>query len=47
MNKKYVLASNTSMSLQTALAADVLLAEGQFLHEEQTLNKANNIKNVT
>jgi hypothetical protein len=28
---------NTSTSLQTTLAADAHLAEGQFLHEEQTL----------
>jgi hypothetical protein len=30
------------MSLQT-LAADAHLAEGQFLHEEQTLNKAKSL----
>jgi hypothetical protein len=30
--------ANTSMSLQTTLAADVHLAEGQILLEEQTLN---------
>jgi hypothetical protein len=29
---------NTSASLQTTLAADAHLAEGQFLLEEQTLN---------
>jgi hypothetical protein len=29
-------APNTSTSLQTTLAADAHLAEGQFLHEEQT-----------
>jgi hypothetical protein len=34
------LAPNTSTSLQTVLAADAHLAGGQFLHEEQTLNKA-------
>jgi hypothetical protein len=34
------LALNISASLQTTLAADAQLAEGQFLHEEQTLNKA-------
>jgi hypothetical protein len=28
-----------STSQQTTLAADAHLAEGQFLHEEQTLNK--------
>jgi hypothetical protein len=31
------LTSNTSTSLQTKLAADAHLAEGQFLHEEQAL----------
>jgi hypothetical protein len=31
---------NTSLFLQTALPADASLAEGQFVHEEQTLNKA-------
>jgi hypothetical protein len=30
---------NTSTSLHTMLAADAHLAEGQFLPEEQTLNK--------
>jgi hypothetical protein len=30
---------NTSTSLQTILAADAHLAEGQFFPEEQTLNK--------
>jgi hypothetical protein len=35
-------APNMSMSLQT-LAFDVHLAEGQFLHDKQTLNNANNI----
>jgi hypothetical protein len=34
------LATNTSTSLQTTLAADAHLAEGQFSHEEQTLNNA-------
>jgi hypothetical protein len=34
------LAPNTSTSLQTTLAADAHLTEGQFLHEEQTLNNA-------
>jgi hypothetical protein len=37
------LAPNTSTSLQTTLAADAHLAEGQFLHEEQTLNKAKSL----
>jgi hypothetical protein len=32
-----------STSLQTILAADAHLAEGQFLHEEQTLNKAKSL----
>jgi hypothetical protein len=35
-------APNTSTSLQTTLAADAHLAEGQFLLEEQTLNNNNN-----
>jgi hypothetical protein len=34
------LAPNTSTSLQTTSAADAHLAERQFLHEKQTLNKA-------
>jgi hypothetical protein len=33
------LAPNTSPSFQTTLAADAHLAEGQFLHEDQLLNK--------
>jgi hypothetical protein len=37
------LALNTSTSLQTILAADVHLAEGQFLHEEQTWNNAKSL----
>jgi hypothetical protein len=32
-----------STSLQTTLAADAHLAEGQFLHEEQTLNNAKSL----
>jgi hypothetical protein len=36
-------APNTSTSLQTTLAADAHLAEGQFLLEEQTLNKAKSL----
>jgi hypothetical protein len=40
MIKKNVLGSEQSTSLQTTLAADAHLAERQFLHEEQTLNKA-------
>jgi hypothetical protein len=32
------LAPNTSTFLQTTLAADAHLAEGQFLNEDQTLN---------
>jgi hypothetical protein len=39
------LASNTSASLQTTLAVDAHLAEGQILREEQTLNNANNNNN--
>jgi hypothetical protein len=34
---KTFLAPNTSTSLQTTLAVDAHTAEGQFLHEEQTL----------
>jgi hypothetical protein len=37
------LAPNTSTSLQTTLAADAHLAEGQFLHKEQTLNNAKSL----
>jgi hypothetical protein len=37
------LAPNKLTSLQTTLAADAHLAEGQSLHEEQTLNKANSL----
>jgi uncharacterized membrane protein YcgQ (UPF0703/DUF1980 family) len=36
-------APNTSTSLQTKLAADAHLAEGQFLLEQQTLNKAKSL----
>jgi hypothetical protein len=35
---------NTSTSLQTTLAAEAHLAEGQFLLEEQTLNIENNLR---
>jgi hypothetical protein len=38
--RRRFLVPNTSTSLQTTLAADAHLAEGQFLHEEQTLNNA-------
>jgi hypothetical protein len=34
---------NTSTSLQTILAADAHLAEGQVLLEEQTLNNAKSL----
>jgi hypothetical protein len=37
------LVPNTSTSLQTTLAADAHLAEGQFVHEEQTLNNAKSL----
>jgi heme/copper-type cytochrome/quinol oxidase subunit 2 len=37
------LAPNTSTSLHTTLAAAAHPAEGQFLHEEQTLNKAKSL----
>jgi hypothetical protein len=36
-------APNMSMFLQTTLAADALLAEGHFLHEERTLNNAKSL----
>jgi hypothetical protein len=38
---------NTSTSLQTILAADAHLAEGQFLPEEQTLNKEKSLIFIT
>jgi hypothetical protein len=38
--KKIVLVPNTSTSLQTILAAEVNLAEGNFLLKERTLSKA-------
>jgi hypothetical protein len=41
--RRTYLAQNTSTSLQTTLAADAHLAEGQFLHEEQTLNHAKSL----
>jgi hypothetical protein len=37
------MASNTSTFLQTTLAAEAHLAEGQFLLEEQTSNKAKSL----
>jgi hypothetical protein len=37
------LAPNTSTSLQTTLAAAAHPAEGQFLHEEQALKKAQSL----
>jgi hypothetical protein len=40
--RRTFLAPNTSTSLQTTLAADTHPAEGQFLHEEQTLNRNRN-----
>jgi hypothetical protein len=40
--RRTFLAPNTSTSLQTTLAADAPLAEGQFLHEEQNNNNNNN-----
>jgi hypothetical protein len=42
--RKSLLAPNTSTSLRTTLAADALLAEGQFLLEEiQTLDKTKSL----
>jgi hypothetical protein len=43
MIKEIVLAPNRSTSLQTTLASDAHLAEGQFLLEEQTLNKGKSL----
>jgi hypothetical protein len=37
------LAQNTSVSLQTTLADEAHLAEGQYLLEEQTLNKVKSL----
>jgi hypothetical protein len=37
------MAPNTSTSLQTTLAADAHLTEGQYLYEEQTLNNAKSL----
>jgi hypothetical protein len=37
------LAPNTSMPLHTTLAADAHPAEGQFVHEEQTLSNAKSL----
>jgi hypothetical protein len=41
--RRWFLVPNTSTSLQTTLAVDAHLEEGQFLHEEQTLNKAKSL----
>jgi hypothetical protein len=38
-----VLGSKTSTALQTTLAAEAHLAEGQILLEEQTLNKGKSL----
>jgi hypothetical protein len=38
MIRETVLVPNVSLSLQTKLAAEMHLAEGQFLLEEQMLN---------
>jgi hypothetical protein len=43
MIKENSFSSNTSASLQATLAADAHQAEGQFLHEEQTLNNAKSL----
>jgi hypothetical protein len=37
------LAPNTSTSLQITLVADAHVAEGQFLHDKQPLNKAKSL----
>jgi hypothetical protein len=41
--RRMFLAPNTSTSLQTTFAADAHPVEGQFLHEEQTLNNAKSL----
>jgi hypothetical protein len=41
--RRAYLAPNTSTSLQTTLAADAHLVEGQFLNGEQILNKAKSL----
>jgi hypothetical protein len=43
MIRSALLAPNTSMFLQIALAADARLAERQFLYEEQRFNKAESL----
>jgi hypothetical protein len=43
MIKENVFGYENVSVLQTTLAADMHLAEGQFLHEEQTLNKAKSL----
>jgi hypothetical protein len=40
ITRRMFLAANTSTSVQTTLAPDAHVAEGQFLYEELTLNKA-------
>jgi hypothetical protein len=41
--RRKFLAPNTSTSLQRTLAADAHVAEGQFLYEEETLNKGKSL----
>jgi hypothetical protein len=43
MTEENVLDPNTSTSLQTTIAADVVLVEGKFSLEEQTLNNAKSL----
>jgi hypothetical protein len=43
MIRKNSFGSNTSISLPATLVAEAHLAERQFLHEEQTLNKAKSL----
>jgi hypothetical protein len=47
MNKKTVLAPKSSTSLQTILAAEAHLAEGQFFLQEQILNKSKSLEYQT
>jgi hypothetical protein len=43
MIKENSFGSNISATLQATLATDAHVAEGQFLHEEQTLNNAKSL----
>jgi hypothetical protein len=45
--KKIFLAPNMSKFLQTALAAETHLADGQFVHEGDNFNCAESLKHLT